>query len=239
VTLNNQINDPMTGTIAPIIKARDISRTFNPAAKPLTVLQGLDLEILPGQTIAITGASGSGKSTLLQILGCLDRPTAGQVMIEGQDTSDLSDHELASLRNKSMGFVFQFHHLLPEFCAWENVAMPLLVRGQSPAQAEATSRKILNDLGLKERAGHRPNELSGGEQQRVAIARAVVNRPLVLLADEPTGNLDRATGQNVAQLLWELNQNTGIALVIVTHNQEIAQRAQLTLELKDGKLWTR
>ena len=229
----------MTGTIEPIIKARDISRTFNPAAKPLTVLQGLDLEILPGETMAITGASGSGKSTLLQILGCLDRPTTGQVNINGQETSRLSDHELASLRNASMGFVFQFHHLLPEFCAWENVAMPLLVRGQSLVQAEATSRKILCGLGLEERAGHRPNELSGGEQQRVAIARAVVNRPLVLLADEPTGNLDRATGQNVVQLLWELNQTTGIALVIVTHNQEIAQRAQRTLELKDGKLWTK
>jgi len=229
----------MTGTIEPIIKARDISRTFNPAAKPLTVLQGLDLEILPGETMAITGASGSGKSTLLQILGCLDRPTTGQVNINGQETSRLSDHELASLRNASMGFVFQFHHLLPEFCAWENVAMPLLVRGQSLVQAEATSRKILGGLGLEERAGHRPNELSGGEQQRVAIARAVVNRPLVLLADEPTGNLDRATGQNVVQLLWELNQTTGIALVIVTHNQEIAQRAQRTLELKDGKLWTK
>ena len=229
----------MTGTIEPIIKARGISRTFNPAAKPLTVLQGLDLEILPGETMAITGASGSGKSTLLQILGCLDRPTTGQVNINGQETSRLSDHELASLRNASMGFVFQFHHLLPEFCAWENVAMPLLVRGQSLVQAEATSRKILGGLGLEERAGHRPNELSGGEQQRVAIARAVVNRPLVLLADEPTGNLDRATGQNVVQLLWELNQNTGIALVIVTHNQEIAQRAQRTLELKDGKLWTK
>ncbi|MDO9391349.1 MAG: ABC transporter ATP-binding protein [bacterium] len=176
---------------------------------------------------------------MLQILGCLDRPTTGQVNINCQETSRLSDHELASLRNASMGFVFQFHHLLPEFCAWENVAMPLLVRGQSLGQAEAASRKILNDLGLEERAGHRPNELSGGEQQRVAIARAVVNRPLVLLADEPTGNLDRATGQNVVQLLWELNQTTGIALVIVTHNQEIAQRAQRTLELKDGKLWTR
>jgi len=229
----------MTGTIEPIIKARDISRTFNPAAKPLTVLQGLDLEILPGETIAITGDSGSGKSTLLQILGCLDRPTTGQVNINGQETSRLSDQGLASLRNASMGFVFQFHHLLPEFCAWENVAMPLLVRGQSLVQAEAASRKILGGLGLEDRAGHRPNELSGGEQQRVAIARAVVNRPLVLLADEPTGNLDRATGQNVVQLLWELNQATGIALVIVTHNQEIAQRAQRTLELKDGKLWTR
>jgi lipoprotein-releasing system ATP-binding protein len=229
----------MTGTIESIIKARDISRIFNPAAKPLTVLQGLDLSILPGETIAITGASGSGKSTLLQILGCLDRPTSGQVIIEGQDTSSLSDHELASLRNKSMGFVFQFHHLLPEFCAWENVALPLLVRGQSLDSAEGMSRKMLQTLGLEERAEHKPNELSGGEQQRVAIARAVAARPLVLLADEPTGNLDRATGQNVAQLLWDLNQNTGIALVIVTHNQEIAQRAQRTLELKDGKLWTR
>ena len=229
----------MTGRIEPIIKARDISRSFNPAAKPLTVLQGLDLEIMSGQTIAITGASGSGKSTLLQIMGCLDRPTSGQVIIEGRDTSNLSDHELAFLRNKCMGFVFQFHHLLPEFCAWENVAMPLLVQGQSLTRAEAASRKILNGLGLAERSEHKPNELSGGEQQRVAIARAMVTNPLVLLADEPTGNLDRATGQNVAQLLWELNRNTGIALVIVTHNQEIAQRAQRTLELKDGKLWTK
>ncbi|MBI5804764.1 ABC transporter ATP-binding protein [candidate division TA06 bacterium] len=222
-----------------VIEAVNVGRTFKAPKGAIKVLSEVTLSIGKGQTIAITGASGSGKSTLLQILGCLDRPTAGQVMIEGQDTSDLSDHELASLRNKSMGFVFQFHHLLPEFCAWENVAMPLLVRGQSLTQAEEASRKILGSLGLEDRAEHKPSELSGGEQQRVAIARAVVTNPLVLLADEPTGNLDRATGQNVAQLLWELNQNTGIALVIVTHNQEIAQRAQLTLELKDGKLWTR
>ncbi len=222
-----------------VIEAVNVGRTFKAPKGALRVLSGLTLSIGNGETIAITGASGSGKSTLLQILGCLDRPTAGQIIIEGRETSSLSDRELASLRNASMGFVFQFHHLLPEFCAWENVAMPLLVRGQSLAQAEETSRKILGGLGLEDRAEHKPNELSGGEQQRVAIARAVVARPLVLLADEPTGNLDRATGQNVAQLLWELNQNTGIALVIVTHNQEIAQRAQRTLELKDGTLWTR
>jgi lipoprotein-releasing system ATP-binding protein len=222
-----------------VIEAVNVGRTFKTPKGELKVLSELMLSIGKGETIAITGASGSGKSTLLQILGCLDRPTSGRVMIEDQDTSSLSDQELASLRNKSMGFVFQFHHLLPEFCAWENVAMPLLVRGRPLIQAEETSRKILNDLGLAERAEHKPNELSGGEQQRVAIARAMVTNPLVLLADEPTGNLDRVTGQNVAQLLWDLNQNTGIALVMVTHNQEIAQRAQRTLELKDGKLWTK
>jgi len=222
-----------------VIEAINVGRTFKAPKGALKVLSELTLSIGKGETIAITGASGSGKSTLLQILGCLDRPTGGQVIIEGQDTSSLSDHELASLRNKSMGFVFQFHHLLPEFSAWENVAMPLLVRGQSLESAEGTSRKMLHDLGLEERAEHKPNELSGGEQQRVAIARAIAARPLVLLADEPTGNLDRATGQQVAQLLWDLNQSTGIALVIVTHNQEMAQRAQRTLELKDGKLWTR
>ncbi len=221
------------------IDATNIGRIFKAPKGDLKVLSGLTLTIGKGETIAITGASGSGKSTLLQILGCLDRPTSGQLTIDGRETAGLSDHELASLRNKSMGFVFQFHHLLPEFCAWENVALPLLVRGQSLGSAEGTSRKILRDLGLEERAEHKPNELSGGEQQRVAIARAMAARPLVLLADEPTGNLDRATGQNVAQLLWDLNQNTGIALVIVTHNQEIAQRAQRTLELKDGKLWTK
>ncbi|MBI4726245.1 ABC transporter ATP-binding protein [candidate division TA06 bacterium] len=222
-----------------VIKAINVGRIFKAPKGTIQVLSELTLSVEKGETIAITGASGSGKSTLLQILGCLDRPTAGQVTIAGQDTSKLSDHELASVRNKSIGFVFQFHHLLPEFCAWENVAMPLLVRGQSLIQAEETSRKILNDLGLEERAEHKPNELSGGEQQRVAIARAMVARPLVLLADEPTGNLDRATGQNVAQLLWDLNQKTGIALVIVTHNQEIAQRAPKILELKNGKLWTK
>ncbi|MDO9068105.1 MAG: ABC transporter ATP-binding protein [Deltaproteobacteria bacterium] len=222
-----------------VIEAVNIGRTFQAPKGALKVLSGLTLSVEKGETMAITGASGSGKSTLLQILGCLDRATDGRVNIEGQDTSILSDKELASLRNKSMGFVFQFHHLLPEFCAWENVAMPLLVRGQELKTAREASRKILDGLGLADRADHKPNELSGGEQQRVAIARAMVTNPLVLLADEPTGNLDRATGQNVAQLLWELNQNTGIALVIVTHNQEIAQRAQRTLELKDGKLWTR
>ncbi|MDP2807951.1 MAG: ATP-binding cassette domain-containing protein, partial [bacterium] len=148
-----------------VIEAINVGRTFKAPKGVLNILSELTLSIGKGETIAITGASGSGKSTLLQILGCLDRPTAGQVTIEGQDTSSLSDHELASLRNKSMGFVFQFHHLLPEFCAWENVAMPLLVRGQSLESAEGTSRKMLQNLGLEERAEHKPNELSGGEQQ--------------------------------------------------------------------------
>jgi predicted ABC-type transport system involved in lysophospholipase L1 biosynthesis ATPase subunit len=233
------INRPMTEVIKPIIKARDISRIFNPATKPLPVLQGLDIEILPGETIAITGASGSGKSTLLQILGCLDRPSSGSLEIEGQNTLSFSDHDLAGLRNNKIGFVFQFHHLLPEFTAWENTALPLLIRGTGLNQARERSQAALERVGLTDRAGHKPNELSGGEQQRVAIARALINGPRILLADEPTGNLDRATGQNVAQLLWDLNQNTGIALVIVTHNQEIAQRAQKTMVLKDGKLWTK
>jgi len=227
----------MTDIKIPIINARDISRIFNPATKPLSVLQGLDLEIMPGETIAITGVSGSGKSTLLQILGCLDRPSAGSLEIDGQSTRSLSSHDLAGLRNNKIGFVFQFHHLLPEFTAWENAALPLLIRGTGLKEAREKSQAALERVGLTDRAEHKPNELSGGEQQRVAIARALINSPRILLADEPTGNLDRATGQNVAQLLWELNQNTGIALVIVTHNQEIAQRAQRTMELKDGKLW--
>jgi len=222
-----------------VIEAINVGRTFKAPKGELKVLSELNLTIEPGQTTAITGASGSGKSTLLQILGCLDRPSTGLVMIGGRDTSRFTDRELARLRNKSIGFVFQFHHLLPEFCAWENVAMPLLVQGRELKKAEEAGRQILSELGLEQRAEHKPNELSGGEQQRVAIARAMVTGPLVLLADEPTGNLDRATGQNVVQLLWDLNQRTGIALVIVTHNQEIAQRAQRTLELKDGKLWTK
>lgn len=222
-----------------VIDAINIGRIFKAPKGDLNILSELSLSVESGQTTAIVGASGSGKSTLLHILGCLDRPTSGRVAIDGRDTSDLSDHELASLRNKSMGFVFQFHHLLPEFCAWENVSMPLLVQGLGLSRAEEASRSILGELGLAERAEHKPNELSGGEQQRVAIARAMVTQPLVLLADEPTGNLDRGSGQAVADLLWELHRTKQVSLIIVTHNQEIAQRADRTMELKDGKLWTK
>jgi lipoprotein-releasing system ATP-binding protein len=223
----------------PVIEAAGIGRTFRAPEGELKVLSDLDLSIEAGQTLSIVGASGSGKSTLLHILGCLDRPTAGRVTIAGQNTSGLNDHELAVLRNRKVGFVFQFHHLLPEFSAWENVAMPLMVQGKSREQAREESLATLKDLGLNFRAEHKPNELSGGEQQRVAIARAMVTRPLMLLADEPTGNLDRSSGEAVAGLLWELNQARQVSLIIVTHNQEIARRADIKTELKDGRLWSR
>jgi lipoprotein-releasing system ATP-binding protein len=223
----------------PVIEAAGIGRVFRAPEGELRVLADLELSIDKGRTMSIVGASGSGKSTLLHILGCLDRPTVGRVMIDGNDTSGLNDRELASLRNRKMGFIFQFHHLLPEFSAWENVAMPLLVQGQALEQARDASLGMLDDLGLMPRSEHKPNELSGGEQQRVAIARAMAVKPMVLLADEPTGNLDRTSGEAVAELLWELNRSRQVSLIIVTHNTEIARRADIRMELKDGKLWSR
>lgn len=220
-----------------VIDAVNIGRVFRAPKGDLTVLSELTLSVAKGQTIAIVGASGSGKSTLLHILGCLDRPTSGKVVIGGEDTSLLSDHDLAGARNKSIGFVFQFHHLLPEFTAVENVALPLLVSGREKSQSLGLAEGLMAEVGLKERCLHRPSELSGGEQQRVAVARALANSPEIILADEPTGNLDHQSGAAVADLLWRMNQEKDIALVLVTHNSELASRADRTLELKDGRLW--
>lgn len=220
-----------------VIDAIDVNRIFQAPKGDLKVLAELSFSIEKGGTASIVGASGSGKSTLLHILGCLDRPTSGRVMLGGQDTSLLSDHDLARARNKSIGFVFQFHHLLPEFTAVENVALPLLVGGLEKNESFALAQKLMDEVGLKERCLHRPSELSGGEQQRVAVARALANSPEVILADEPTGNLDSRSGGAVADLLWRMNRERNIALVLVTHNKELAGRAERIMELKDGRLW--
>ena len=220
----------------PIIRAACIERTFPAQPLPLKVLTGADLTVAPQETVAIVGSSGSGKSTLLHVLGCLDRPSAGTVHIDGHDVMRFGERELAEFRNRTIGFVFQFHYLLPEFTALENAAMPLLIGGLPRKRALAIAEELLMEVGLAERLQHRPSELSGGEQQRVAIARALANSPAVILADEPTGNLDHRTGEVVADLLWRVNADKKIALIIVTHNAEIAARAGRVLELKDGKL---
>ena len=200
------------------------------------VLKGIDYDVMEGQIIAIIGPSGVGKSTLLHILGALDRPTNGSVLINDQNVFELGDTDLASFRNHHIGFVFQFHHLLPEFSSIENVMMPALIMGANYEMARNKARELLTAVQVDHRADHRPGELSGGEQQRVAVARALMNSPKLLLADEPSGNLDRASSQALHQLFWELNNRMNQTIVIVTHNTELAKRADRVLELFDGKI---
>ncbi len=211
-------------------------KRFDEGGRRLQVLNGVELTIRPGETLAIIGASGSGKTTLLQLLGGLDTPSAGQVLIFGQDLARLSDAERGRVRNRSLGFVYQFHHLLPEFTAIENVAMPLLLRRESIADIQERAEKLLVRVGLGDRLQHRPGELSGGERQRVAVARALVTEPAVVLADEPTGNLDHQSGLRTLELMLELNAEMDTSLVIVTHSAEIAARMSRVLELEDGIL---
>lgn len=223
----------------PILEARNISKTFdddNAGHKPLTVLDGASIAIEKGSIVAVVGASGSGKSTLLHILGGLDQPDEGSVFWNGNSIYAMDREELAAFRNKKLGFVFQFHHLLPEFTALENVMMPGLIGGQSQVESKAKAETLLGDFGILDRSGHRPSQLSGGEQQRVAMARALLNEPDLILADEPTGNLDERNTEILLDFLFNLRKERELSILLITHEKSIAQRADLIHELSHGKL---
>ena len=219
-----------------MIEAHDLKKSFKLDQTVVHVLKGVTLEIKRGELVAIVGASGVGKTTLLHILGTLDRPTSGTVRFDGNDVFALDDQALAEFRNRKVGFVFQFHHLLPEFTALENVMLPALIRRQSQTEARAAAEAVLKEVGLEHRLAHRLGELSGGEQQRVAVARALVLRPDLILADEPTGNLDSHTGEEVFKLMLDLNRAKGITFVIVTHNEALSNQADRIIRMVDGQI---
>ncbi|WP_025040837.1 lipoprotein-releasing ABC transporter ATP-binding protein LolD [Nitrosospira briensis] len=219
-----------------IIACRNLRKSYYQGKLEVPVLLGIDLNVKAGETVAIVGTSGSGKSTLLHLLGGLDAPTGGDIRIMGQEIAAINEEERCRLRNRSLGFIYQFHHLLPEFSALENVAMPLLIRRMRNTEAYENAAKVLAQVGLGHRISHTPGELSGGERQRAAVARALVTRPACVLADEPTGNLDRRTAAGVFDLMMDLNHDVGASLVIVTHDPELARKAGRILHLEDGIL---
>jgi lipoprotein-releasing system ATP-binding protein len=219
-----------------LLNVRDINKSYGSGVAKVDVLKGITMDVAKGETIALVGASGAGKSTLLHILGTLDRPTGGSVLFNGEDVFQKGESALASFRNRSIGFVFQFHHLLPEFTALENVMMPALIAGIPRNEALPMAESLLSDVGLAKRIQHKPGELSGGEQQRVAIARSLSLMPELLLADEPTGNLDMKTSDEVHELLSQLHKERGLTLIIVTHNEKLAGRMGRILRLVDGTI---
>ena len=220
----------------PVLSVRNVTRTYDTATGGLTVLKGVDLDVMPGEVVGLIGPSGSGKSSLLHAAGLLERPTSGEIRIDGADVGGLDERARTHIRLASIGFVYQFHHLLAEFDARDNVALPLRIAGVGTAQARERAAQVLTALGLGERLTHQPAQMSGGEQQRVAVARALANRPRLLLADEPTGNLDPATSQTVFEALHRLVKETGVSALIATHNMELAGHMDRVFALKDGHL---